>query len=281
MPDLRDRRTIVGTVLTVLVLVWQRLNSDAAPGHAPGFLDCGPAVSLCGVLTLQTGLGHGVYNSPGVHGLWPQTSGHGSSVCIRPSATFAANKVYDCYQVPGRSTKDILQFQRHEFEKHGRCAGVRDAADYFTQTCRLAAAPLDVIKASRRVGKGLADIADALRAHGFPVWEVAPAHAEVLLSACADRSGQWKLARREEFAAVCAAHAPSIQADQKLQAAQAAGTKEQQAAPTGGDIAQGGGGFRACVRGRRGPRCETNAECAGVSGCLRCARSGFCTDVPM
>ena len=35
-----------------------------------------------------------------------------------------------------------------------------------------------------------------------------------------------------------------------------------------------------CVPGKHGPRCRTNADCVHVPHCLRCAHSGFCTNVP-
>jgi hypothetical protein len=45
-------------------------------------MTCGANVQVCGVLTLESGLGGGVYNhsKPGVHGLWPET-GMRSSIC--------------------------------------------------------------------------------------------------------------------------------------------------------------------------------------------------------
>jgi hypothetical protein len=51
--------------------VYYKSGHDQSQG-----LDCGPHVRICGILTLQTGLGHGVYggNTPGVHGLWPEVS---------------------------------------------------------------------------------------------------------------------------------------------------------------------------------------------------------------
>ena len=36
-----------------------------------------------------------------------------------------------------------------------------------------------------------------------------------------------------------------------------------------------------CTRGAKGPACKTNSECEGRAGCLRCAKSGFCTSEPM
>jgi len=36
-----------------------------------------------------------------------------------------------------------------------------------------------------------------------------------------------------------------------------------------------------CVPGHHGPVCHDGADCANKSGCLRCAASGFCTNVPL
>jgi hypothetical protein len=44
---------------------------------------------------------------------------------------------------------------------------------------------------------------------------------------------------------------------------------------------KGGEGASVCMKGQRGPACKSNGECQGIDGCLRCARSGYCTDVPM
>ena len=48
---------------------------------AQGQMVCGDGVALCGVLTLQTGLGEGVYShpTPSVHGLWPEVAPYGTS----------------------------------------------------------------------------------------------------------------------------------------------------------------------------------------------------------
>ena len=36
-----------------------------------------------------------------------------------------------------------------------------------------------------------------------------------------------------------------------------------------------------CVHDQHGPACKSDADCKGVPGCLRCAHSGYCTDVPI
>ena len=64
-------------------------------------MDCGPRVNACGVLTLESGLGPGVYGhtEPSVHGLWPEVGSYGTSACIAPSVSTASpTRVYSCYE---------------------------------------------------------------------------------------------------------------------------------------------------------------------------------------
>jgi len=118
------------------------------------FLTCATVCNhgvLCGVLTLQTGYGESsIYQHRGVHGLWPQIFPYGDSRCIRPNGKESQqeicdelNTLYSCYDNPYRSTKDILEFQRHEYYKHGRCAGIKSPKDYFFQVCNLSQRPID------------------------------------------------------------------------------------------------------------------------------------------
>ena len=116
-------------------------------------MDCGDAY-LCAAIALETGLGSGNYkhDTPVVHGLWPETGSHGSSRCIAPSgSTDDPTKVFSCYDQKDHTTADNLDFERHEWDKHGRCAGVVDATDFFDQLCNLSAAPLKVILPSSSV----------------------------------------------------------------------------------------------------------------------------------
>ena len=86
-------------------------------------MDCG-GTAVCGVLTLESGLGKGVYaGKPGVHGLWPEVGSYGTSQCVAPSSSTASpTKVYSCYDT-GESGQ--LSFETHEWTKHGVCAGVK------------------------------------------------------------------------------------------------------------------------------------------------------------
>jgi len=36
-----------------------------------------------------------------------------------------------------------------------------------------------------------------------------------------------------------------------------------------------------CIPNTHGPACSADGDCASVSGCVRCAKSGYCTDVPL
>ena len=36
-----------------------------------------------------------------------------------------------------------------------------------------------------------------------------------------------------------------------------------------------------CVPGQHGPPCDSDEDCSSVPDCVRCAGSGFCTDVPL
>ena len=262
-------RRVVGLCLAALGVLFSQWRRTAGDADRTGYMDCGEGVALCGVLALQTGLGKGIYRSsvPILHGLWPQTSGYGTSACVRPRVHDPPDDVYACYQQPGRSRSELLKFQAHEFTKHGKCAGVSNAHEYFSQACKLAAAPLGVISAARSTGASLDDIAAALSASRYPLWKVVRATAEVHLSACASASGAWRIARRDEFASVCGGSEPAPRANVQLEQTTAS------TPPAGGDAGS-------CVRGRHGPRCNGDEQCKGQPGCLRCARSGFCTDVP-
>lgn len=216
-----------------------------------GSMDCGRGVELCGVLSLETGLGRGAYHHPEpvVHGLWPQTGHYGSSKCVRPDESRDPQRLHSCYDQRGHSRSELEGFQDHEWRSHGTCAGVDDAQDYFSQVCSLSAAPLRVMKGAREDGQRLGGIVEALQRAGHPVWDVDTSHSEVRLAACAGPGGKWRLAAHRDFGQVCGA---------------------------GGDPPSA----VRCELGRRGPPCQGSGDCSGHGGCLRCARSGYCTAEP-
>lgn len=217
------------------------------------YMECGPGVPLCGVLTLESGFGPGVYRheEPVVHGLWPQVNNYGSSKCIRPRRAVVERELYKCYVSAGNRA---ISFETHEWTTHGMCAGVEDEDDFFDQVCSLADRPLKLMKSVRKLGMHQMDL--KLRRNGFPVYQLDRHYGQIELSCCAGHDGRWKLAQVADFPTVCgpgAAPAP----------APAPG-------PAGGEV---------CVAGRRGPPCHSNWDCYGLAGCARCAHSGFCTNL--
>ena len=172
---------------------------------AQGQMVCGDGVALCGVLTLQTGLGEGVYShpTPSVHGLWPEVAPYGTSECAKPSLSTAdPRRVVQCYGATGEGTAHIVEFETHEWEKHGECAGVRDARAYLTTICGLAEQPLQAMTAARKAGGGLDSARRAVLGLGLEIFAVDEQHSQLLLSACSD-GDTWTLSPVEKFPEAC------------------------------------------------------------------------------
>ena len=73
------------------------------------------------------------------------------------------------------------------------------------------------------------------------------------LSACSDSDGAWHLGAVDSFVSICGAGPPAPPV------------------PPGGK----------CVHNVKGPPCNADPDCVGKPGCVRCAHTGFCTDVPL
>lgn len=269
----RARSSLLTIVLAVLSLTLQGCGPAAktttafsspttttttfsVPGG--GRMACGAGVELCGVLSLETGLGHGAYSHPAptVHGLWPETGSFGSSTCKQPASTAPPDQVYPCYKQSGQTDAQLLGFEKHEWYKHGICSGAASAADFFGQVCTISGPPLRVMADARNQNSGTDAIAQALRAAGYPLWDVCEETGEVRLSTCAGKDGRWKIAAVTDFPKVCGGGAPLPPSPTPPPAT-------------------------SCVPGKHGPACHTNGDCVGRHGCLRCAKSGFCTDQPL
>eukprot|EP00931_Biecheleriopsis_adriatica_P066695 TRINITY_DN40985_c0_g1_i1.p1 TRINITY_DN40985_c0_g1~~TRINITY_DN40985_c0_g1_i1.p1 ORF type:complete len:361 (+),score=48.65 TRINITY_DN40985_c0_g1_i1:57-1085(+) len=234
--------------------VHQQCSKVGSLGH---HMDCGSGVEACGVLTLETGNGRGVYHhrAPVVHGLWPQVSGFGNSECLEPKRKEPPEKVYECYNTQG-STERSIGFERHEWSSHGMCSGCESADDFFAQVCSLAVGPLRIMDAARAADLDLVDTADTLQRAGYCVWQL-ESNSQIQLSACRRPDGHWVLADATRFTAECGSK----------------GGKSKQAERPSSTTS--------CVPGKHGPRCTADADCTHVNGCLRCAHSGFCTDQPL
>ena len=216
------------------------------------YMNCS-GTALCGVLTVESGFGTGYYNhsTPAVHGLWPEVGGFGSSACVAPADTTPPATLFPCYV--GSDPVHQLQFEQHEWSKHGICSGTANATDFFSQICSLAEAPLALMAKKRATGtKETAAFAQALQVAGYPVWNTMD-DGQVELSACADAHGKWKLGPLSDFVSLCGSGPPVPPAPP---------TPER------------------CVPNVHGPPCKADGDCTALPGCVRCAHSGFCTDEP-
>jgi len=210
-------------------------------------MNCG-GVAVCGVLTLESGFGQGTYQhaTPCPHGLWPEVPPYGNSQCVTPKDLTPPSTVFACYKDSGQNSSSIISFEQHEWSAHGKCSGARDATDFFSQICKLSAGPLAAMKGL----KTLAAMQTAVARAGFEVFEVDTVNAQLSVSMCLSATGQWVFSAVKDFASVCPKGSPTP-------------------APA-----------EQCVKGQRGPPCANNTDCTKLTGCIRCAKTKFCTDEP-
>lgn len=240
----------------VELLTGTRSNRTVFGRRMGTLMKCG-GVWLCGVLALETGEGTGNYKhpTPVVHGLWPQTGKHGTSMCEAPKESDEnPTTLCPCYE--------SLSFMTHEWTTHGICAGVKNERDYFDQVCSLSAGPLAVMAEARSEGLGLADVKLAgykakLQDSGYPFLLDALGLTSVTLSACAGPDGIWKLARVDKFGEVCGGWGPlPVLAPPPILKC---GWKKKNGKYT-----------------YTGPPCTSDEDCTNLEGCVRCAKSGTC-----
>jgi len=232
---------------------------------------CGSNVTICGVLTLETGLGTGVYHHgfASVHGLWPETGRYGTSDCVRPTKSSApASKVYSCYsRANGGDTTSILGFENHEWTKHGQCAGVQDVDDFFAQVCQLSSEPLSLMKGKTSLQAAQAALENA----GFEIFNADQHNAQLSLSACFHQdSGKWLLAAVADFPRKCG----SKGVHRVVPPSDSNGSSHSHSHGSSGaaDV---------CLPNQHGPPCGADLDCMSHDNCLRCAHSGFCTAIPL
>lgn len=243
-------------------------------------MNCGAGVPLCGTLTLQTGLGNGVYKSQNsvVHGLWPEVGSYGTSKCIKPKSSAAPTKVYECYDTPGSTQTHALWFENHEWSKHGTCAGVENVDDFFGQVCALSKAPVAALEAAKTADSTFAAMGDMMKQKGYPVWNLDSQNDQVELSACAGSDGKWVLSAVADMPSKCGGSSPgpSPAPAPGPSPAPVPGPSPPPPPPAPAPPAQG-----SCKAGIKGPACKGDADCKSMDGCVRCAHSGFCTDLPI
>jgi len=222
-------------------------------------MDCGASVALCGVLVVQTGFGPDKYHhdTPSVHGLWPETGDYGTSSCIAVGDATSPSEVSYCYVEEGD-----LGFQQHEWEKHGVCSGTANADDFFKQLCTLAQGPKAVMTAARAAGGDLASINASAVSAGYAVFDVDPVDSQLYFSVCAGNDGKWMLADVADMPTLCPWSGPIP-------------TPAPTPTPAPEPHAS------TCLPSERGPPCSGDADCEGITDCVRCAHSGYCTEVPL
>jgi len=179
--------------------------------------------------------------------MWPEVPPYGNSQCAAPKDMSPPTTVFPCYSATGQNSSSIIAFEQHEWSTHGKCSGTRDASDFFSQICKLSAGPLAAMKGL----KSLDTMKTAVTRVGYEVFDVDTVNAQLSLSVCLSKTGQWVFSAAKDFAKNCGAGP----------------------APTPGPAGQ-------CVHGQRGPACTTDAQCTKLTNCIRCAKTGFCTDEP-
>ena len=93
-----------------------------------------------------------------------------------------------------------LEFETHEWEKHGTCAGVQDANNYFAQLCSISQDPLVMMDAAKTAGHvDLSGYASPLTFAGYEVFSTNTANMQLLLPTWAGEDGKWKLAAVANF----------------------------------------------------------------------------------
>jgi hypothetical protein len=114
---------------------------------------CPPEFALCGTLTVESGLGPGLYGggTPGIHGLWPETGNYGNSKCMAPKdKTFdvnSSNVNLLCDSINETDNQGNFSFAKHEWTKHGMCSGgPGPASHYFNTMCNIGSPIVNLIK---------------------------------------------------------------------------------------------------------------------------------------
>jgi hypothetical protein len=231
-------------------------------------MSCGGSGRLCGVLVLESGFGTGYYkhDEPTVHGLWPQVPPFGDSSCAPPVSSGDMSGLPACYKTDESSTDPAHQedFVDHEWTKHGECSGAESKADFFHQVCGLSQSPLDIMVKHHQQGSNLDALADDLRSSGFSIHDIDEENGQLMLAACASRQTdgsayEWRLAAEDQFGSLCA------------------GSSDPTPSPSPSPVPTPSPSQQ-CVPGQRGPACSQDSDCTSISGCTRCAHSGFCTN---
>lgn len=97
----------------------------------------------------------------------------------------------------------------------------------------------------------------------YEVFSIDTSNQQVELSACAGPDAKWILAPVAEFPQLCGGW----------------DLDDNSASDDGGG--NDDGGQVSCEPDAHGPPCRTDEDCSPFAGCVRCASSGYCTEVPL
>jgi ribonuclease T2 len=257
--------------------------------HYPGCSHPAPGAYMAHHLTL--------------HGLWPQYSAarSGSTYPFNCSSTKFDPAALD--KVPGgraalieywpnvkSATTDWTAYQgfwTHEWGKHGTCTGLSQR-DYMT-------AALDQLQ---KLGTP-AVITDSIGKAPVPKAKIQAAYGGAKRVSLSCGGGQYLSQVATCWALDKASHLPAEQIDcppSVLQEDTCHGTAVTVSGfgatpappgppppppPPGPPLPPGPPPSGTCAANKHGPPCKRDTDCAHVPHCVRCAKSGFCTSVPM
>ncbi len=161
-------------------------------------MTCPPYAPLCGVLTIESGFGPNAYKhpSPGLHGLWPETGAYGTSACVAPTnTTFDVSDMPRACAYVNEASEDYA-FARHEWAKHGLCAGgPGPSSAYFAQACALAA---QVLLNLTPASSSWQEMQQAASQSAF-LWQISQPDKQLLFSVCNDAGaaadGGWRFCK--------------------------------------------------------------------------------------
>jgi len=161
-------------------------------------LQCGNFVPLCAFLVISPDEVDLSGQQGAVRGLWIQGGPNGNSKCILPTGNSSyipgtASK-YRCYE------KNFLDGgQSYTWNRHGMCAGMRDADDFFAVGCELAQRPLAAMRnpeVATQVYQEAPYEVDWLRSR-------LAGDSRLWLPACSRGDGTWQLSPQQDFEKNC------------------------------------------------------------------------------
>ena len=195
---MKHKFVILILFLTIVIILFYTKDNQKK-------MSCNKNVKLYGVLALCNGLGNGMYKSrePFVHGLWPTVGEYGNSKCISPKNNNITNINNEKF-VRASTCFSNKYLAKHEFKKHGECAGVKDEEDYFNQVCSLSKKPLELMKNIRYTGiTDINEYANIFEKNGYHVWYANSDTSEIELSAYANPNFRWILMDSNNFKKNC------------------------------------------------------------------------------